>query len=156
MGATSALPSVRAILSVVYSRTNLCSPITMCGPFCSVPAVAMITDVLPCSIRSLISSHVSSSMNTVPGGFWAAAGAAALITAVRAGAGPAAAPLAGQAAPAARQLPTVVVLATGGTIASTYDEATGGFRPALTAEQLVGAVPGLDTIARVEMVQVAN
>jgi len=57
---------------------------------------------------------------------------------------------------AAQDLPTVVILSTGGTIASVYDDAAGGFAPALTGEQLVQAVPGLDTIARVEVVQVAN
>jgi L-asparaginase len=54
------------------------------------------------------------------------------------------------------QLPTVVVLSTGGTIASVYDSASGGFAPALSGDQLVQAVPGLDTIARVEVIQVAN
>lgn len=61
----------------------------------------------------------------------------------------------GRAAPA-QELPLVVVLSTGGTIASVYDAAAGGFAPALTGEQLVRAVPGLDTLARVEVVQVAN
>ena len=42
----------RAILSAVYSMTNLCSPSTMCGPFCSVPAVPTITLVVPDAIRS--------------------------------------------------------------------------------------------------------
>ena len=64
--------------------------------------------------------------------------------------GPAATPAASQ------ELPTVVVLSTGGTIASVYDSLSGGFAPALSGEQLVQAVPGLDTIARVEVVQVAN
>jgi len=48
------------------------------------------------------------------------------------------------------------VLSTGGTIASVYDPESGGFAPALSGEQLVHAVPGLDTLARVEVVQVAN
>jgi L-asparaginase len=48
------------------------------------------------------------------------------------------------------------VLATGGTIASRYDAAKGGLAPALTGEELVGAVPGLDTVARVSVEQVAN
>ncbi|NJD18791.1 MAG: asparaginase [Gemmatimonadetes bacterium] len=56
----------------------------------------------------------------------------------------------------AQQLPKVAVLSTGGTIASVYDPVAGGFAPALSGEQLVSAVPGLDTIARVEVVQVAN
>jgi len=57
---------------------------------------------------------------------------------------------------AAQELPTVVVLSTGGTIASMYDPVQGGYAPALTGEDLVRAVPGLDTIAQVEVVQVAN
>lgn len=62
-----------------------------------------------------------------------------------------------RAAPApAQELPVVAVLSTGGTIASVYDEERGGFAPALTGDQLVAAVPGLDTLARVEVVQVAN
>lgn len=56
----------------------------------------------------------------------------------------------------AQELPTVVVLSTGGTIASVYDAEAGGYAPALSGEQLVRAVPGLDTIARIEVVQVAN
>src|SRR5262245_16554561 len=67
-GATSVLPSARAILSAVYSMTNLCSPSTMCGPFCSVPAVPMMTVVVPLLTRSRASAQVSSSMNTVSGG----------------------------------------------------------------------------------------
>ena len=56
----------------------------------------------------------------------------------------------------AQELPHVVVLSTGGTIASVYDAEQGGFLPALSGDQLVRAVPGLDTIAQVEVVQVAN
>ncbi len=55
-----------------------------------------------------------------------------------------------------QDLPRVVVLSTGGTIASVYDSVGGGFAPALGGEQLVAAVPGLDTIAVVEVAQVAN
>ena len=50
----------------------------------------------------------------------------------------------------------MAILSTGGTIASVYDAQRGGFAPALTGDQLVQAVPGLDTLARVEVVQVAN
>ena len=57
-------------------------------------------------------------------------------------------------APAA--LPRVVVLATGGTIASRYDPAIGALAPAVTGAALVSAVPGLDTIASVEVEQIAN
>ncbi len=72
-------PSPRAILSAVYSMTNLCSPSTMCGPFCSVPAVPTITLVVPAAIRSRTSAHVRSSMKTESGGLpdGAVAGASA-------------------------------------------------------------------------------
>lgn len=53
-------------------------------------------------------------------------------------------------------LPRVVVLATGGTIASRFDPAIGALAPAATGADLVRAVPGLDTIARVDVEQVAN
>ena len=53
-------------------------------------------------------------------------------------------------------LPRVVVLATGGTIASRFDPAIGALAPAATGADLVKAVPGLDTIARVDVEQVAN
>jgi L-asparaginase len=47
--------------------------------------------------------------------------------------------------------PTVVVITTGGTIASRLDPATGGVVPAVSGEDLVGAVPGLGEIAQVEV-----
>lgn len=53
-------------------------------------------------------------------------------------------------------LPRVVVLATGGTIASTYDEEIGALRAALTGDEIVSAVEGLSEIARVSVEQVAN
>ncbi len=56
----------------------------------------------------------------------------------------------------AQALPHVTVLATGGTIASRYDEAQGGLVPALTGEDLVAAVPGLDEVATVNVEQIAN
>jgi L-asparaginase len=56
----------------------------------------------------------------------------------------------------AQQLPRVVVLATGGTIASKYDAAAGGLVPALTGADLVQAVPELASLARVEVEQVVN
>ncbi len=71
----------------------------------------------------------------------------------------AAAPTAAQdpgASGSERDLPTAVVLSTGGTIASAYDSAQGGYVNARTGEQLIQAVPGLDTLARVEVIQVAN
>jgi L-asparaginase len=57
---------------------------------------------------------------------------------------------------AAQELPTVVVLSTGGAIASVYDPVRGGYIAELTGETLVKAVPGVDTLAHVEVVQVAN
>jgi L-asparaginase len=57
---------------------------------------------------------------------------------------------------AADALPRVVVLATGGTIASRFDPAIGALAPAATGADLVRAVPGLDKIARVDVEQVAN
>ncbi len=53
-------------------------------------------------------------------------------------------------------LPRVVVLATGGTIASQYDPDAGGLTPQLTGEELVQAVPGLSAVARVSVEQIAN
>jgi L-asparaginase len=65
-----------------------------------------------------------------------------------------------QALPAGAQapapLPRVVVLATGGTIASKFDPNIGALAPAMTGEALVSAVPGLDKVARVEVEQIAN
>ncbi len=53
-------------------------------------------------------------------------------------------------------LPRIVVLATGGTIASTYDDTIGALRVALTGDEIVNAVPGLDEIARITVEEVAN
>ncbi len=53
-------------------------------------------------------------------------------------------------------LPTLVVLSTGGTIASTRPEEGGGYTSSLTGEQLVAAVPGLDRVALIEVQNVAN
>lgn len=53
-------------------------------------------------------------------------------------------------------LPHVVVLATGGTIASTYDEEIGALRAALTGAEIVESVEGLSEIARVSVEQIAN
>ena len=58
--------------------------------------------------------------------------------------------------PAQAPLPRVVVLATGGTIASKFDPAIGALAPALTGDALVRAVPGLDKVARVDVEQIAN
>lgn len=53
-------------------------------------------------------------------------------------------------------LPTVVVLSTGGTIASTRSEEEGGYTSSLPGEQLLASVPGLERVARVEVRNVAN
>lgn len=57
---------------------------------------------------------------------------------------------------AVQELPGVVVLATGGTIASTYDEEIGALRAALTGDEIVQSVPGLSDIAHVTVEQIAN
>ena len=51
----------------VWEMMNLCLPRTMWGPFCSVPAVATITVVVPSSMACLTSVQVSSSRKTVLG-----------------------------------------------------------------------------------------
>lgn len=51
---------------------------------------------------------------------------------------------------------TVVVITTGGTIASRRDPATGSVVPAVSGEDLVAAVPGLADVAQVEVRQYAN
>ena len=53
-------------------------------------------------------------------------------------------------------LPTVVVLSTGGTIASTRASEEEGYRSSLRGQELVGAVPGLEGIAFIEVQDVAN
>ncbi len=53
-------------------------------------------------------------------------------------------------------LPRVVVLATGGTIASQYDPDVGALTPQLSGEEIVRAVPGLNEVARVSVEQIAN
>jgi L-asparaginase len=57
---------------------------------------------------------------------------------------------------AAQKLPTVAVLATGGTIASRQDPEKGGYVPALSAQELVAAVPAIRKIAQVQAEQVSN
>ena len=54
------------------------------------------------------------------------------------------------------QLPRVHILATGGTIASAYDSAKGGFVPSLTADQLIAAAPEIGKYATITYEQVAN
>ncbi len=53
-------------------------------------------------------------------------------------------------------LPLVKVVGVGGTIAMKYDPATNGYVPALSEEDLLALVPGLDTLARVESEQFTN
>jgi L-asparaginase len=50
----------------------------------------------------------------------------------------------------------VLVLTTGGTIASLPDPTTGAKRPAVSGEELVSSVPGLDAVADVEVQEVAS
>lgn len=56
----------------------------------------------------------------------------------------------------AEQLPRVHILATGGTIASAYDPAQGGFVPSLSADQLIAAAPDIGKYATIAYEQVAN
>jgi L-asparaginase len=56
----------------------------------------------------------------------------------------------------AQDLPTVVILSTGGTIASTQSAEEGGYTSSLTGEQIVAAVPGLEGVARIEVQDVVN
>src|SRR5262249_55464012 len=56
----------------------------------------------------------------------------------------------------AQNLPTVVVLSTGGTIASKQDPAKGGYVPALSGEDLVTAVPAVKKIAQIQVEQISN
>ena len=51
---------------------------------------------------------------------------------------------------------TVVVVATGGTIAMKYDEASQGLVPACSGADLAAAVPGLSAIAPLEFIQFSN
>jgi L-asparaginase len=56
----------------------------------------------------------------------------------------------------AQKLPTVVILSTGGTIASKYDPAKGGYTPGLTGKDLVSTLSGIEKIAQLEVEQIAN
>jgi L-asparaginase len=57
---------------------------------------------------------------------------------------------------AAQERPKVAVLATGGTIASKQDPVKGGYLPALSGEDLVGAVPAIKKIAQIQVEQFSN
>jgi len=54
------------------------------------------------------------------------------------------------------ELPRVVVLATGGTIASRFDPESGALKAALTGDEIVEAVPELGELARMSVEQIAN
>ena len=55
-----------------------------------------------------------------------------------------------------QKLPTVALLATGGTIASRQDPTKGGYAPALSGEDLVSAVPAIKKIAQIQVEQISN
>lgn len=50
----------------------------------------------------------------------------------------------------------VLVFTTGGTIASRYDDATGGYSPTLSGRELIEAVPSLGALGDIEVVELAN
>lgn len=54
------------------------------------------------------------------------------------------------------ELPTVVIVTTGGTIAEKTDPKTGGAIPAVSGKDLIEAVPGLGKIANIEVVNLCN
>lgn len=56
----------------------------------------------------------------------------------------------------AAELPLVAVVTTGGTIAEKIDPETGAAVPALTGEDLMKSVPGIDNIARLKVIQLTN
>jgi L-asparaginase len=53
-------------------------------------------------------------------------------------------------------LPKIAIITTGGTISMRYDARLGGAVPAVSGDQLMKLVPGLDDVARVELVEFAN
>ncbi len=54
------------------------------------------------------------------------------------------------------QLPKVVVVSTGGTIAEKESKKTGGAVPALSGESLIEAVPGLEKLAQLSVIEFSN
>ncbi len=56
----------------------------------------------------------------------------------------------------AADLPTIAILATGGTIASKQDPSKGGYVPALSGEDLVAAVPAIRRFANIRVEQISN
>lgn len=69
---------------------------------------------------------------------------------------PAATPVPARVLPAAAGLPRIVILHTGGTIASRVDYTTGAVVAAIAPEDLVAQVPELATLAQVSSVLVGN
>lgn len=59
-------------------------------------------------------------------------------------------------APAGQKPPLVVVVATGGTIAEKASTETGALVPALSGQDLLQAVPGLEKLARLQVKQFSN
>src|SRR5690348_2129388 len=59
-----ALPSARAMRSLSPRTRTLCLPSAMCGPFCSVPPIGMMTVVAPAAMRAASSGEVSASRKT--------------------------------------------------------------------------------------------
>jgi L-asparaginase len=53
-------------------------------------------------------------------------------------------------------LPMVAVLSTGGTIASRQDSPKGGYLPALSADDLMGAIPAIRKVAQVQTYRISN
>lgn len=53
-------------------------------------------------------------------------------------------------------LPLVKIFSTGGTIASKYDAAKGGFLPALKGSDLIEAIPAIKDVARIDVEDVSN
>jgi L-asparaginase len=56
----------------------------------------------------------------------------------------------------AEALPTIVLLSTGGTIASKHDMAKGGYVPALTGAELIDAIPSVRKVAMIRVEQISN
>ena len=56
----------------------------------------------------------------------------------------------------AEELPLVWVVSTGGTIAEKIDPATGAAVPAVSGDDLLKAVPGLDKVARIKVLELCN
>jgi L-asparaginase len=53
-------------------------------------------------------------------------------------------------------LPKIAIITTGGTISMRFDARLGGAVPAVSGDELMKLVPGLDDVARVELVEFAN